>query len=658
MQYATSETYDQKTQLGFFSIRRGMLLGASSIIAGIIVAGVAMYQIDNTYRIGSDNYSKIAEGKDLIADILPPPLTPYQAMLIIHALDITPADKIPAARDKVAQLHKDFTTRLALWDEVMKQRGKADIPQWKEFFAALHSKGDVFWKVLETEALPAVVSNASSKDEDINKAMTAFYGLESTVESSVYFINNDIAASESLSKSGADRGMNLIIGVFAVILTMIGLLSFLGQKIIVQGITRLSRAMEVLSQGNIEIAIPYEDRKDEIGVMARALAVFKSQSQKIRASDIEKTGTLTIMKQQADAVAANQAENKRVIEEMGEALNRLSAGDLTCKLTTPFAESLDVLRQNYNKTIDALQELISNVKLGAESIMSGTGEIAEASGDLSRRSESQAATLEETAAAVAQITDKVRITASGAVRAREVVQSAKVDADKSGEVVAHAIDAMHRIEESSKKITQIIGMIDEISFQTNLLALNAGVEAARAGDAGRGFAVVAQEVRALAQRSAGAAKEIKVILSSSQDSVEEGVGLVTATGDSLRSIIERVGEINTVISEIAQSAEQQASGLQEVNAAVDNMDKATQQNAAMVEETTAATRMLTEQTVELAKLVSRFSTTASSAISREDSKSPSNTKKTASVRPEKFIPLQRTGTGVAHKLAGDDWSEF
>ncbi|MDE1906832.1 MAG: methyl-accepting chemotaxis protein, partial [Rhodospirillales bacterium] len=237
---------------------------------------------------------------------------------------------------------------------------------------------------------------------------------------------------------------------------------------------------------------------------------------------------------------------------------------------------------------------------------SGTGEIAAAADDLSRRTEQQAASLEETAAALDEITATVRRTAEGASHAHEVVTSAQTDAERSGVVVRDAVAAMSGIETSSQQISNIIGVIDEIAFQTNLLALNAGVEAARAGDAGRGFAVVASEVRALAQRSADAAKEIKSLISASTRQVISGVDLVGQTGTALARIVSQIGEISGVVRQIAASAQEQATGLHEVNAAVNQMDQVTQQNAAMVEQSTAACHSLAQETEKLATLTARF----------------------------------------------------
>ena len=225
---------------------------------------------------------------------------------------------------------------------------------------------------------------------------------------------------------------------------------------------------------------------------------------------------------------------------------------------------------------------------------------------MSRRTEHNAATLEETAAALDEITATVKRTAEGAKQADQVVRNARADAEQSGVIVSNAVEAMSKIERSAKEISQIIGVIDEIAFQTNLLALNAGVEAARAGDAGRGFAVVASEVRALAQRSADAAKEIKTLIGASTQQVGQGVSLVGQTGEALQRIVGGVGEITTLVTEIAASSQEQSAGLSQVNIAVNQMDQVTQQNAAMVEESTAAAHSLRREANQLAQLVARF----------------------------------------------------
>ncbi|ATC32150.1 PAS domain S-box protein [Caulobacter vibrioides] len=291
---------------------------------------------------------------------------------------------------------------------------------------------------------------------------------------------------------------------------------------------------------------------------------------------------------------------------VGAALSQLAEGDLTARIEQALMPSLDQLRLDFNAAAEALHLALDKVSSGASAIHSGSADIARTSDDLSHRSEQQAASLEETAAALDEITATVKRSAQTAATTNAVVSVARGEAEHSGEVVAQAVDAMNRIEKSSREINQIIGVIDEIAFQTNLLALNAGVEAARAGEAGRGFAVVAHEVRALAQRSADAAKEIKMLISTSTQEVSLGVGLVGQTGEALRSIVEKVAEIDALVSEISMAAQEQSIGLVEVNTAINQMDQVVQKNAAMVEEATAASHALTGEARELANVVSGF----------------------------------------------------
>jgi len=250
--------------------------------------------------------------------------------------------------------------------------------------------------------------------------------------------------------------------------------------------------------------------------------------------------------------------------------------------------------------------VLRDVSLSSQSMDGGMQEMRSAADNLAQRTEEQAASLQETASALKQLTTAVRRTADGAGHARRAIDTTRSEAEQSADVVNAAISAMSKIEESSKQIGRIIGVIDEIAFQTNLLALNAGVEAARAGDAGRGFAVVAAEVRALAQRSAEAAKEIKTLILSSADQVAGGVDLVSRTGQALNRIAGQIAEVNCIVVEIASSAHEQAQGVEQVNLAISQMDQVTQQNAAMAEESTAATHTLARESNALALAIARF----------------------------------------------------
>ena len=294
------------------------------------------------------------------------------------------------------------------------------------------------------------------------------------------------------------------------------------------------------------------------------------------------------------------------LDQLADGLARLAHKDVTVNLSQPFSSTFDKLRVDLNESSNALNQALLSIRSSTDVVANSAAEIATVSDDLSHRAEQQAASLEQTSAALDQITDTVRKTADGARQANEMVSQARHEADLSTGVVRSATEAMGRIQKSSHQIASIINLIDEIAFQTNLLALNAGVEAARAGDSGRGFAVVAQEVRALAQRSAGAAKEIKELISLSGKEVETGVHLVSETGKSLGSIAARVVEIDSVVTAIAAGAREQATALDEVNVAINQMDQVTQQNAAMAEQSTAAGQTLSAEAGKLAEELSTF----------------------------------------------------
>ncbi len=356
-------------------------------------------------------------------------------------------------------------------------------------------------------------------------------------------------------------------------------------------LTEVKQGLLQLADGNLATRIAGTERHDEIGEIATALDVLRDRLQQAKEQETELL----------------QGSQQRVVRALSIGLRNLSTGNLTQPIEEPFAPDYETLRLDYNHTLETLTQTIAQVVDASESIRARSAEISHASEDLSARTENQAATLEETAAALDELTASVKAAAEGAREVERVVHQARSEATESGTVVQGAVDAMNEIERSSEQISQIIGVIDDIAFQTNLLALNAGVEAARAGDAGRGFAVVASEVRALAQRSSAAAKEIKQLISASTQHVDRGVDQVGRAGSALTRIVERVTEISSLVSEIASGAREQSVGLAEVNIGVTQLDQVTQHNAAMVEQSTAACQSLKQEAVGMATLVAQFS---------------------------------------------------
>ncbi len=426
----------------------------------------------------------------------------------------------------------------------------------------------------------------------------------------------DDAAAKTLKREAAAQAAALqrvTVGLIAGVALLAALALAAGvilARSIADPVRAMTTVMRRLAAGDNDVEVPATDRKDEVGAMAQAVLSFKDgalariqleRKAEDSAADAER------QRGQAESERARaQAEQAAVVQALALGLSRLSSGDLTYRITDAFQGSYEELRKDFNTAVSNLERTLGQIVDGSGAITSGAGEISQAADNLSRRTEAQAATLEETAAALDQITATVRKTADGAQAADAVVNEARASAEASTAVVGRAVSAMGEISASSGQIGQIIGVIDEIAFQTNLLALNAGVEAARAGDAGKGFAVVASEVRALAQRSAEAAKEIKSLISASSEQVGAGVELVDQTGQALHQIFEQFSQIAVLVREIAASAREQASALGQVNTAINQMDTTTQQNAAMVEESTAASHTLSRQASELTRLVQAF----------------------------------------------------
>ncbi|MCU6454306.1 methyl-accepting chemotaxis protein [Sphingomonas sp. A2-49] len=440
------------------------------------------------------------------------------------------------------------------------------------------------------------------------------------------------------TSAGFDIGLSAV-----TVAALVGTTMFAGRVICKPYVETVVR-MEALAAGDLEGPIAHTENLDCVGRMTKAMAIFRR--------NMEEANTAEAQRQMASALA--------------EGLGELARGNLTFRIAAAFPADFETLRSDFNRAMDAIMEAVTAVNRAAVGINAGSSDILQASDDLSQRTEQQAASLEETAAAMDEITSTVRQTAAGANRANGVVAEARGEAEQSGEVVARAVDAMSGIERASNEISEIISVIDGIAFQTNLLALNAGVEAARAGDAGRGFAVVASEVRALAQRSAEAAKDVKTRITASSEQVDAGVELVSKTGAALQRIIGRFGEISGLVEQIARAAEHQATGLQQVNTAVGEMDGVTQQNAAMVEEATAAARTLSAEADELARQVARFriedDVCGPAAAPAAPGHAPANAvrqlQQRAATAGRRIAAAGARRGGAAAAVATDDWAEF
>ncbi len=475
----------------------------------------------------------------------------------------------------------------------------------------VHPDAKLVTKTL-AEAFPAATPSISSSimPTDLGgKPMLVSFVPVAGLPSVEWYVGFAVDADLAYSAVGQFRIAATIATLLAVGV-MIAFLATLLSRLVIRPVTDMTRAMERLASGDLKAEIPGQERRDQIGSMAAAVAVFRTNAiERVRLEGEADAGRSLSEKERCEREALKAKETadiQQAVEALATGLGRLADGDLGYRISIPFVAHLDRLRADFNNSVSKLHDALQAVGTNARAIDAGASEIRHAADDLARRTEQQAASVEETAAALEEITTTVKDSARRAEEVGQLVARTRAGAEKSGEVVRDAVNAMQGIEKSSGEISNIISVIDDIAFQTNLLALNAGVEAARAGDAGKGFAVVAQEVRELAQRSANAAKEIKALITTSGQQVRAGVALVGETGQSLQKIVAEVQEINAHIGAIVTATREQSTGLQEINTAVNTMDQGTQQNAAMVEEQTAASHGLASEAAALNELLSQF----------------------------------------------------
>jgi methyl-accepting chemotaxis protein len=603
--------------------RTGHLLAGLKIatfLVAVLIAGFAFNSIGSDGKLATQNRLI----SDLLADILPPPIYVVEPYLEATRAIANPAN----ASSHIARLHAlddEYRARAEHWSG-------DNLPiELKAPFAAAQRPAVAFWAEINTNLLPALESGDTARANASYRRVSAFYTQHRA------FIEQLVVQTQSVSdvyvKAGKSQIQSvmllLIVTAIALAVMVIGAAVYMSRAAL-GPLAETAEAMRRMADGEFDVAVNGADKKNEIGTMVKAIEVFRTN---------------------AKAKAKDEAQQALVVSELAAGMRALNNGDLTFRVTADFPANYEGLRTSFNETMAGLQDILSSVAGSAASVSNGSTEIRAASDDLAQRTEQQAASLEETAAAMNQVTEIVRETAAGAVEVNQSIVKAHAEATEGGAVVQRAVAAMSDISRSAQEISQIINVIDGIAFQTNLLALNAGVEAARAGDAGKGFAVVANEVRALAQRSADAAKDIKGLIVKSSEQVGSGVALVGETGALLSRIVTRVGEVSALITDIATSTAAQATNLQQVNIAVGEMDKMTQQNAAMVEQSTAAARSLAGEADQLSELVSRFHIGGKAA--------PAAVVTRIGSRPTRRAALHSVGNlALRNDPAVDDWAEF
>ena len=589
------------------SISRTLLLFGVIVSLGLAVSTAVQNHALRELKIDGPAYHRIVDGKDLIADILPPPLFLVEAYMLATEGTLH-SERAQANLEKIIKLRAQYDDRKAYW-----AASNLDNSLKKELAEQVLHEADQFWVTIDEKLKPAVAQNDhAAMHAMLDQLMDEFYQHQASVNTLVanattYLEQSEVQADE---RSRFLSTAALLAAGLSVVLFVAGLMFFRSRAVV--PLDSMKSYMGLLAAGDYSKEVPFADRADEIGAMSQAVAIFREnaverqqnrlrdEAAKQREHERERAQVLT--------QAAADQERQDVIRQLTDGLEHLSAGQLDYRIEALFPEGYEKLRLQFNASLETLYQSMGEISSTTDAVRNSATEIAQATGDLAKRTEQQAATIEETAAALEQITATVKNSADRAQEASGKMADTKSGAERSSAVMREAIAAMEKIAGSSSQIGQIINVIDEIAFQTNLLALNAGVEAARAGEAGRGFAVVAQEVRELASRSANAAKEIKSLISASASQVATGVDLVNRTGTALGEIETNVRAVTDLIGEIVTASSEQATAIGEINAAVNHMDQVTQHNAAMAEQTNTACRGLKEEAHSLETVVGRFQT--------------------------------------------------
>ncbi|MBB3350223.1 methyl-accepting chemotaxis protein [Rhizobium sp. BK049] len=598
-----------------FTIARSLVAFGIAVSAGLFMSIGLQQSALERLKVNGPVYEQVVYGKDLIADILPPPLFVVESYMLSFE-----ASKFPELTEtnlaKIANLKAAYDVRRAYWKSTRLPQALKD-----ELENDVLTKGDAFWDVMNREIIPAL----KAKDEDkahgaIEQLRVAFHTHQDAVEKLV-------ASSDAFLKGEEKNAASEIVtwtiyagaagfGSFALLLAGLYLL----RRRAIVPLDGMKAYMGNLAEGDFSTEVPYANRSDEIGAMSKAVAVFRRNA--LERQDAQKRETalrdaeFERERSQMAEKAAEERTRETVINELTYGLDQLSHGNLDCRITTTFAAAYESLRAKFNDSLDALSASMAEVAQTSRQVGSSSTGITNAADSLASRTEQQAAMLEEATAALKEMNAKTNDASHHAGKATGMMAETRSSAEHSAAIVRDAIAAMQKIEGSSAQIGDIVNVIDEIAFQTNLLALNAGVEAARAGEAGKGFAVVAQEVRELALRSANAAKEIRSLISTSSSQVSTGVELVNRTGKALMEIEGQVEQVAGLIARIVSVSSEQAVAIGEINASVNALDEVTQRNAAMAAETVSACRALGGQTQTLEGVVGRFQINAPAGGSR------------------------------------------
>lgn len=641
------------------SISMKMSLAFAALLA--ILAGVgffAVLKLGEVNELSKEMRTRWLPATQLVGDIHAY-TSQYRIQQSAHVSTEDPGEKARAEKlmrnghDAISGLLSDYKPLLASKEQ-------------RTLFADLETKwADYGGSVARMTALSRA-NDPAARDLFDGESLDHFYAIEDDVLQLIELNVKGGSALSTRTEAIYAQARTLLIGAVAGGLLLAVALAAWLMAVVARPVKTMSAAVKELVEGNMNVDIPGLARKDELGSLARALESFKA----LFAAD----------KQRAQAELERARETEGTINAIGTGLAALAKGDLTHRVTTHATGPLAKLHHDFNDAVTHLSAALSEIISGCNIIKAGTNEIAQASCDLSERTEQQAESLGRAARTIGDFSESVRVAADSARETSSRLSVARESAEKVDATAKRAVVAMRTIESSSKEMTDIISTIDGLAFQTNLLALNAGVEAARAGSAGAGFAVVANEVRHLAQRSAEAASSIRQLVATSGAQITEGVTLVENSGEALRQIVSEVTDISGLMDEIAEAAGKQASGISDISAMVASMDNATQQNAAMVEESTASSRNLSNETARLFDQLAFFDIghaegkgaerkgaekgrrTGSSAPAPTRAASPASAPRAKpmvpATPPRRPAAPPRVQGNLAVKVEDDEWAEF
>ncbi|WP_404335043.1 methyl-accepting chemotaxis protein [Sphingomonas sp. MMS12-HWE2-04] len=578
-----------------------------------------------------------------------------------------------ASADKERSLQA-LSASQAMMTKVLEQQNAARgfaILGKDEFYDTYQESGEAFFKVVDefkghstsdeqhqrADALVGAVKELRGKLDEIiklarNPGTRAKAGELSGVKmlGKIRPLIKDIQATQtervkekSEAEAAAQSSAKLAIwlgGALSVALAV--LLGWFLSRSIAAPVRKMTDVMKTLADGNNAVEVPETHRGDEIGGMAKAVLVFREAAVEKARSDAAKT--------------IADAEQKDVVDTLSDGLERLSKGDLTAEITANFSPSYAAVKTNFNEALGSLRTLIGAVAESAATIRTGSGEIAQASEDLARRTEGSAASLEETSAAVSQMDQRLRATAAAANSTVERADGAISTVAGGRSIADEAVQAMGRVADGAKGIDSVIEGLDKIAFQTRVLAMNAAVEAGRAGEAGRGFAVVADLVSALAMRSEEEAARARDQLTATQTDIVAAVEMVSKVDSALADISGDVGEVHSLLGQMAADNQAQSTAITQISVAIGTMDQSTQQNAAMVEQTSAAARNLSGEVTSLAEQAAKFTIGGETRRPAARVSAPAPVK--AAFKPAGYVSPVKALPVAAMASASDDWTSF